>query len=203
MNDPLQIPAPAGAPAAAGTVALAKVRRPWGRAGELLLELHTDWPERRFAPGTVLTIELSGGRTRAARVSGYRALQQGPLLALEGVDDIGAAREFAGGLVVAPADSLERPDDADLLQADLPGMAVLDRGRRVGEVVGLEEGAAADLLVVRLDAGGEALVPFTPAICVAVDRGGRRIEIEAPPGLLDLDQADEVRPLAGTRARRA
>lgn len=44
-----------------------------------------------------------------------------------------------------------------------------------------------DLLVVEKE-GKEVLVPFTSEICIRVDAEKKRIVIDPPPGLLELDE---------------
>ncbi len=59
-------------------------------------------------------------------------------------------------------------------------------GADLGEVVGLELGAAQDRLVVTLTDGREVLVPFVEALVPEVDVDGGRVVLDAPAGLLDL-----------------
>jgi 16S rRNA processing protein RimM len=182
-------------------VILARIRRPWGLRGELLLELHSDWPEERFVPGAQLDLAWDDGRSARVTVRAFRQTGTGPLLALEGADGIGEARVFAGAAIVADADALPRlADDADWQHADLVGLAVvLPDGRRVGRIEGVEEGSAADLAAVRLDGGGEALIPLVPAIALAIDRERGALVVDPPAGLLDPDAAA---PTATRPARR-
>ena len=56
----------------------------------------------------------------------------------------------------------------------------------LGEVAGLEVGAAQDRLVVRLPDGRQARVPFVAALVPEVDVEGGRVLADLPPGLLDL-----------------
>ncbi len=175
------------------TVVLARLRRPWGRRGELIVDVHTDWPDERFAPGRVVRLAWDDGRAVAKTVRGFRDLVQGAMLAFEGVDDISAARDLAGAWVVGERDELGRPESDALTHADLAGLEVVRTdGTRVGRVAGVDETAGIDLLRVALDGGGEALVPLAPAICVAIEPEAGRIVIDPPVGLLDLSQADEA-----------
>ena len=51
----------------------------------------------------------------------------------------------------------------------------------------LEIGPAQDLLVVALDAGGDAYLPFVEAIVPEVDVEGGRVVVDPPEGLLELN----------------
>jgi len=56
-------------------------------------------------------------------------------------------------------------------------------GESIGRVSDWEDGGGAGLLVV-----GELLIPFTRAICVDIDPAARRIAVELPEGLKDLNR---------------
>jgi 16S rRNA processing protein RimM len=59
-------------------------------------------------------------------------------------------------------------------------------GLRVGEVTHVEAGSGTNLLAID-GPQGEVLVPLATDICVEVDVAGRRIRIEPPEGLLELN----------------
>ncbi len=184
-------------------VILARLRRPWGRRGELLADLHTDWPAERFVPGATFTVELPDGSRREVTIRSWRRLGERDLLALEGVTGIGEAEGLAGGVLVAAADDLPDLAAGEPCQADLPGLAVeLPDGSRVGVVERLEEAPGGDLLVVRLAEGGEALVPLAPAITRVIDPAGGRVVIDPPAGLLDPARAVAAGPSRGPRAEK-
>lgn len=184
-------------------VILARLRRPWGRRGELLAELHTDWPGERFVPGARYLLELPDGTRREVTVRGWRRLGDRDLLAFDGVTGIGDAEDLAGGVLLAPAEALPDLAEGEPCQADLPGLVVeLPDGRRVGVVEGVEEAPGGDLLVVRLDGGGEALVPLAPAITREIDPAGGRVVIDPPEGLLDPDRAVPAGRPGGRAPRR-
>ena len=52
---------------------------------------------------------------------------------------------------------------------------------------------AGSRLVVTAEGGGEVLVPLAAAICTAIDPAAKRIVIDPPEGLLELNtKASEV-----------
>ncbi len=59
-------------------------------------------------------------------------------------------------------------------------------GDPVGPVVKVDDGAGGHLLVVT-GRGGEVLIPLAADICVEIDVKARRIVVEPPEGLLDLN----------------
>ena len=163
---------------------VATITRPHGLKGEVAIAVRTDDPASRLAVGTVLhTVPPAAGplTVAGARVSGDRWFlrfagvgAREPAEALRGVD-----------LVVETATSTE--DDA-WYPHELVGLrAELTDGSPVGEVVGLEQMPAQDVLVVLEPDGRRSLVPFVTAIVPVVDVAGGRVVLDPPRGLLASD----------------
>jgi 16S rRNA processing protein RimM len=103
-----------------------------------------------------------------------------------GVDTISDAERLAGAEVRVPMSERMPLEAGEFYQSDLLGCDVVDRrtGDRLGRVSGWEEGGGAGLLVVDED----LLIPFVRAICVEIDPAARRIAVELPEGLKDLNR---------------
>ncbi len=172
---------------------IARIGKPHGLHGEVTVQLHTDEPERRA--------RRRHGRStpRPARAPGCRGVltvrstrvHNGVwLVAFEEIPDRTGAESLRGTrLVVDAADVLPAADDDDdvFTEEQLRGLTVVDpAGTVLGEVGGLELGAAQDRLVILLPDGREAQVPFVAAIVPEVDLEAGRVVVDAPPGLLDL-----------------
>ncbi|MBW8486035.1 ribosome maturation factor RimM [Actinomadura parmotrematis] len=161
-----------------------RIGRPHGIRGELTVDVRTDVPEYRFAPGSELATDPAA--TGPLTVAAARWHSGRLLLRFTGVDDRGAAEELRGTwLVVDPADIPASDDPDDFHDSDLVGLAVVTAGGQdVGTVAEILHHGQ-DLLVVRRTSGGDALVPFVAAIVPEVDLAGGRLVIDPPPGLLD------------------
>ncbi|GGQ33698.1 16S rRNA processing protein RimM [Actinomadura coerulea] len=160
-----------------------RIGRPHGIRGEVAVDVRTDEPESRFAPGTVIATDpVTAGPLTIER----KRWHSGRLLVrFAGVGDRDAAEELRGTwLVVDPGDISTSADPDDFHDQELLGLAVVTTdGTEVGQVADvLHHGQ--DLLVVR-GAGGEKLVPFVAALVPEVDVPGGRLVIDPPPGLLD------------------
>jgi 16S rRNA processing protein RimM len=59
-------------------------------------------------------------------------------------------------------------------------------GERIGEIVRVDHGPGADMLIVARPDGRQTLVPFVTAIVPTVDIAAGRVVITPPDGLLDL-----------------
>ena len=172
-------------------VLVARIGKPHGLHGEVTVQLHTDEPERRLAVGAVLDTEAAPGTgvPRALTVRSTRVHRGIWLVGFEEVPDRTGAESLRGtGLVVERGEEAEPELEDDVwTEESLVGLRVVaPQGSELGEVTGLEVGAAQDRLVVRLPDGREAQVPFVAAIVPVVDVEGGRVVLDAPAGLLDL-----------------
>ena len=167
-------------------VVVARIGKPHGLRGEVTVQLHTDDPEARFPVGSTIATQATAG-------SGVpRTLHQGVwLLGFDQIPDRTGAESLRGTRLVVDAAELVRAADDDTegwYEDELRGLAVLTRdGTRLGQVTRLELGAAQDLLVVALDAGGDAYLPFVESIVPEVDLEGGRVVVDPPDGLLELN----------------
>lgn len=161
-----------------------RVAKSHGVHGELVVDVRTDEPQLRFAPGAVLTCR--GAHTkytvRASRWHGSRLLVQ-----LGGVDDKTAADALRGAVFVV--DSAQLPPVADpdeFYDHQLEGLTVrLPDGTVVGRVAEVLHSAAGELLSVRADdSSDEVLVPFVHDIVPMVSVAEGVIVIDPPEGLL-------------------
>jgi 16S rRNA processing protein RimM len=180
-------------------VVVGRVARVHGLRGEVAVELRTDEPERRFAVGVRMLAESpppgrpgDAARTATLTVAGTRWHQQRLLVTFEEVTDPAAAETLRGVLLVADVDPDERPDDAEeFYDHQIVGLRVgTTDGDDVGDVAAVVHTGAQDLLVVRRDDGGEALVPFVAALVPRVDLDAGIVEVADRPGLLFPDRED-------------
>ena len=72
----------------------------------------------------------------------------------------------------------------------LEGLLVVTQdGKTVGRITDLLPAPDSDLLVVTAESGGrEVLIPFVKTICVELDMARRRLVIDPPKGLLELNE---------------
>jgi len=129
----------------------------------------------------------------ARRYSGRLALR------FEGIETAGAAEALVNGTVWLSREARPAAPAGEIWLSDLVGCEVEDArsSRVIGRVTGWQEFDSPFVtLEVTPDAGGEPLlVPYVKAICIEVDTPARRIRIEPPEGLLDLNVGSAVRPV--------
>ena len=172
-----------------------RIGKPQGIKGEVTVQVRTDDPDRRFADGArLLTDPVERGPLTVAA----SRWQNGRLVvAFEGVVDRNGAELLRETLLQVDARTLPPPEDEDEFHDHvLRGMsAVLVGGPQLGEVVDVLHLPHGDVLVVRrTDTDDEVLVPFVKAMVPVVDVAARRLEVDPPPGLLDLAADDDDEP---------
>ena len=178
----------------ADTVVVARIGRPHGIRGEVSLELRTDEPDRRLAPGEVVAVQhprgAAPGLPASLRVASARWHQDRLLLSFDGVPDRTAAEALRNSLLVVDVEPDERPEDPEeFYDHQLVGLAVHPlEGDRVGVVTEVLHSGAQDVLVVRRDDGREAMVPFVAALVPEVDLAAGRLSVADRPGLLDPEE---------------
>lgn len=162
------------------------IGRPHGIRGQFFVNPETDFPEQRFGPGATLYVRR-GGRIEPVTVTAFRMQQVRPVIGIDGVTDMDAARELAGLEFRVPVESLVALPDGMFYHHDLVGCTVVTaEGLAVGSVSAVEGDAANTRLVVQVE-GGEVLIPLVLHICTEIDPTAKRIVIAPPEGLIELN----------------
>jgi 16S rRNA processing protein RimM len=170
-------------------VVVGRIGKPHGIRGEVTLDVRTDEPERRFAPGTTFRAEAPAGADRRPTlltVARARWHQSTLLVTFEELEDRNAAEAVRGTVLHATIGHDEVPDDPEeYYDHQLVGLAVVDLdGTALGEVKAVVHGSAQDLLTVRTADGRDALVPFVSALVPEVDLAAGRLVVADRPGLV-------------------
>jgi 16S rRNA processing protein RimM len=172
------------------TVIVGVIERAHGVRGEVAVELRTDEPERRFAPGQVLGEE---GGSRRFTVHSVRDHSGRLLVKFAEVVDREAAEAVRGALLISTVERDERPAAPDeFYDWQLIGLrAARPDGVEVGMVASVLHLPAQDVLEIET-AIGPRLVPFVAALVPKVDLDAGRLTVSDIAGLLDdRDDADE------------
>jgi 16S rRNA processing protein RimM len=127
---------------------------------------------------------LDDGGARTFTVEAVRTTGKGVVARLAGVRDRNAAEALRGTPLYVDRDRLPAPAEGEFYHADLVGMAAVDaEGRPVGEVVGVYNHGAGDILEVRLTRSGKTeLIAFTDAFVPEVDLAARRVVVRLDAG---------------------
>jgi 16S rRNA processing protein RimM len=166
-----------------------RVVKAHGVTGELVVDVRTDDPELRFAPGSTLRAKGSDRRERSYTVDTVRPHGGRLLLRLAGVADRDTADALRGSLFVIDSADLPPIDEDDTYyDHQLEGLRVqTTAGVELGTVTEVLHTAAGELLAVNREPAPELLVPFVSAIVTSVSLEDGVVEIDPPDGLLDLE----------------
>lgn len=161
-----------------------RVGRPHGIRGDVTVDVRTDDPDARFAPGTAIATDPAEAGPLVVEQARWHSGTL--LLRFAGVDDRTAAEGLRGTVLVIDSEQLPPTEDPDEFHDhELVGLTVvLTDGTEVGTLKEIGH-AAQDLLIVQRPGGSEALIPFVRALVPEVDLPGGRIVVDPPPGLLD------------------
>ena len=167
-------------------ISVARIARPQGNRGEVIADLHTDFPERFAALSTAL-IKCANGEIITLKLEGSRLYKGRVVLKFTGYDDIDMAEQLRAAHVCVTREQLVKlPDDTwydfDLIDCEV----TTTDGSRIGRVTAVEHYGAAPLLVLESEARRELLIPLALDICVEIDTANKRIVVDPPEGLLDL-----------------
>ena len=166
-----------------------RVVKAHGVTGELVVDIRTDDPELRFAPGSTLRAKGSDRRERSYTIDTVRPHGGRLLVRLSGVADRGTADALRGSVFVIDSADLPPIDEADTYYDHrLEGLRVqTTEGLELGTVTEVLHTAAGELLAVKREQAPELLVPFVSAIVTSVSLENGVVEIDPPDGLLDLE----------------
>lgn len=165
-----------------------RVGRAHGLRGEVAVQVRTDDPALRFAPGAVLPTEPASAGPLTVVATRWHSGRL--LVTFAQASDRTGAEALRGTVLlveVAEDDVTEDPDE--FYDHQLLGLrAVTPGGLLVGRVEDVLHLPGQDVLVVARAAGGEGLIPFICEFVPQVDVPGGQLVVTPPPGLLELGE---------------
>jgi 16S rRNA processing protein RimM len=167
-------------------ITLARVIKTQGRHGEVAAEIHTDIPGRLHPGMKILALSEAGSR-RELQIDDVWPHKNWLVLKLAGVDSISDAEVLIGSELQLPASERAKLQDGAVYVSDLIGCALIDRGREVGVVSDVRFGAGEAPLLVVGSGKHEHEVPYAQVFLKRVDLEHKRIEMNLPEGLLEVN----------------
>lgn len=188
-------------PGKAAFITVARLAKVQGRVGEIAAELHTDFPERFEQRRTLYAWKAGSDQRRELHLEEFWPHKGGMVFKFEGVDSIEEAEKLLGSELQIPATERAELDEGAFYVSDLLGCLVVEVGsvaggteRNIGTVVDVNFGAGtAPLLIVNGEApmaapgGREFMIPFVESFTKKLDLKAKRIEMQLPEGMLELD----------------
>ena len=167
-------------------VTVGRIVRPHGIKGAVVVEPTSDFAAERFEPGSELQWQRLG-EPAPVRVVDGREFKGRWVVMLEGVTSMNDAETLRGLELKVPADERKVLRAGAYYVHDLEGCEVVTTdGLAVGRVSSVDLTVGTPVLVVESKAD-EVMIPLAEEICRAVDPAGKRIVIDPPAGLIDLN----------------
>lgn len=164
-----------------------------GLKGAFKLELYTDSPKLRFAPGSVLDLqvpETSPWHGKTVTVKELRWYNTMPVLFLNEVEDRNGADALVRAILLKDVPDNEVTGEADTwFDHQLVGLRVIRDAVEVGRIDRLEHLPAQDLLVVNTG-DREVMIPFVKEIVPVVDIKNGTVTVTPPHGLFEEVEDD-------------
>lgn len=178
-------PTPRDLPA---TVVVGRIGRPHGVRGEVFVELLSDVPDR-LAPGSEFFVAAPAGAPAPLEiltVVASRPHRGGLLVFFAGVDDRESVDALRGAELSVARGRVPPAPAGTYYHFELLGCRCRDRrDGDLGEVVDVVDDGGGLLLVVD-DGERRVPVPFVERFLRAVDVAAGTIEVELPPGLVEI-----------------
>jgi 16S rRNA processing protein RimM len=170
-----------------GHLAVGQITGAHGLQGELKIELHTDFPEERFAPGQQVFI---GQELKDARIQSSRPQQDRLLVYFEGIEGRTAADNIVGEWIYIPEDEAIELDEDTYYVHQIVGLAVHTTGGvKLGTVRDVLFTGANEVYLVQPDEGinqgKELLIPAIADVVQAVNLDQGTITVHLLPGMLE------------------
>lgn len=168
-----------------------RIGRAHGVRGDVFVEPFTDEPDVRFADGQELATNT--GSTLTVETSKWHSGKF--IVHFVGINDRTLAEQLKTLELSVEVDPAELPEDPDeFYDHQLVGLAVrLEDNTEIGNVQEVIHLPSQDLLAVSATDGREILIPFVTEIVPVVDVVNGFVVITPPPGLLNEEEAIEVR----------
>lgn len=178
-------PAPAGSGSPTGEsvfLTVGFIRRPHGVHGEMIMDIHTDFPER-LKPGTKVYV---GEEHKPMTIASARPHGTGMLVGLRGLTNPESAGQLRNTWVYVPAKDRPPLPDGKLYQHQILGMRVVtDDGQQLGKLTDIISTGANDVYVVTGENGKEVLLPAIPDVILGYDLPNGEIKVHLLDGLIE------------------
>jgi 16S rRNA processing protein RimM len=180
---------------------------PQGRRGEVAAELHTSFPQRFGERKEFSGLAADGSRSEL-QLEEHWFHKGNVILKFAGVESISDAEGLAGLELQIPAEQRSELEAGATYVSDLVGCEVVNGEALIGTVADVQFGAGEAPLLVVKRGEQEFLVPYAEAFLKNADVAARRIEVELPEGLLELqsplsEEEKQRQKLEAEEARRA
>jgi len=165
-------------------IPIASITRTQGLHGAVRVRVDFN-DDRLFEVGRSVILSLDG-KLNDSTIEDFRRQHGRHVAKLERLDSISDAEEWIGAQISIRKSELPQAEDGAYFSFDLEGCTVYAGGEPVGTVTRVLDYGSTSLLEVDRD-GKEVLIPFAKAYLRKVDTTAKRIDVELPDGLLEVN----------------
>jgi 16S rRNA processing protein RimM len=167
-------------------ITLARVVKTQGRHGEVAVEVHTDIPGR-LHPGMRVFALSEDNTRRELQIEDAWPHKDWLVLKFAGVDSISDAEPLIGSELQVPLSERAQLEPGTAYVSDLVGCALFDHDRELGLIRDVRFGAGEAPLLVVGSGKNELEIPYAQEFLVKTDLEHKRIEMNLPEGLLEVN----------------
>ncbi len=163
-------------------LAIGFLRRPHGVGGEIIMDVHTDFPQR-IKSGRKIYI---GEKHEAVTFDTVREHGDGLLVKFRGYGTPESVGRFRNQWVYVRSKEVPPLPEGQYYKYELVDLDVVeDNGNPLGRLVEILETGANDVYVVRDENGREILLPAIPSVILNVDITRRMMKVHLLDGLIE------------------
>lgn len=163
-------------------LAIGYLRRPHGVQGEIIMDLHTDFPDR-IKSGRKVYI---GEKYESFTIGSARVHANGLLIKLRGFDSPETAGRFRNQWVYVKSSEVPALPEGQHYKHEMIGLTVMtDDGNKLGILNEVLETGANDVYVVIKENGKEVLLPAIPDVVIELNMDDRVMTVHIIDGLID------------------
>jgi 16S rRNA processing protein RimM len=140
--------------------------------------------------GSGRRVILSGAKSaeRAAEIDFFRRQHGHCIMKFRGIDGISEAEKYVGFVIKIPSGDLPEPEKGSYYTFQLKGCKVFAAdGDYIGTITDVLNSGGTEILKVDCE-DEETLIPFAESYLKSIDLDRRRIEVDLPEGLRDLNK---------------
>ena len=167
-------------------VAIAKIGRYRGTRGEVLIHPYFDLASESLG-GIQIEISWPDGRSIETELSRLQQLSGKIVCQLKCSTSMADAKALVHGEILVRREDLRPLEDDEFFAGQLIGLtAVTTTGRKLGKITGfLVTGPS---VLMQVDQEREYLIPFVREIVTEIDLERKKVTIDPPAGLLEINE---------------
>ncbi len=140
-----------------------------------------------FESGRVVKLSTRGGEEHEAEIEFFRRQHGRCVVKFRGIDSISEVEKYIGSEVRITEDTLPEVEEGSFYTFELKGCSVFAAGEYVGTVADVMDAGGTEILKVERK-NVETLIPFAQEYLKNIDLDRRRIDVDLPEDLRDLNK---------------